>query len=63
MKAEQTSWPKLMLRLPPDAKAWLKEQSERYGNSKNAEVVRAIREKMERTNKTGLEGAVTPARP
>ena len=51
------------LRLPPDAKAWVEEQARRYGSSQNHEIVRAVRERMERTNKTGLEGAATPARP
>ena len=51
------------LRLPPDAKAWVEEQARRYGSSQNAEIVRTIRKRMERTNKTGLDDAVTPAKP
>lgn len=36
------------LRLPPDAKAWVEDQARRYGSSQNAEIVRAVRERMER---------------
>ena len=37
------------LRLPPDAKAWVEQQAERHKSSQNAEIVRAVRERMERT--------------
>lgn len=37
------------LRLPPDLKAWVEDQAERYGGSQNSEIVRAVRERMERT--------------
>ena len=40
------------LRLPPDAKAWVEDQARRYGSSQNAEIVRAVRERMERTKAT-----------
>lgn len=48
MRGEQTDWPKLMVRLPPDAKAWVAQEAEKFGNSQNAEIVRAIRERMDR---------------
>lgn len=48
MKLGQSGWPKFMLRLPPDLKAWIAEQAEKHGNSQNAEIVRAVREKAER---------------
>jgi predicted HicB family RNase H-like nuclease len=48
VKLGQTGWPKLMLRLPPDLKAWVAEQAEKHGNSQNAEIVRAVRERAER---------------
>ena len=37
MRGEQNDWPKLMVRLPPDAKAWLEGQADRYGNNQNSE--------------------------
>ncbi|WP_313610417.1 DNA-binding protein [Rhizobium sp.] len=39
---------KLLCRFPPDIKAFLERQSEKYGCSMNSEVVRCIRERMER---------------
>ena len=59
----QRDWAKLMLRLPPDIKAWIEDQAAKHATSQNSEIVRSVRERMERANKTGLEGAATPARP
>lgn len=44
----------LQLRLPTDLKAWLNAEAEKNGASQNSEVIRAIRERMERidTNPT-----------
>jgi predicted HicB family RNase H-like nuclease len=42
---------KLMLRLPPDLKAWVAEQASKNGCSQNSEIVRSVRERMERTEK------------
>ncbi|WP_197739381.1 DNA-binding protein [Methylobacterium sp. P1-11] len=39
----------MKIRLPADLKAFVAGQAERYGNSQNAEIVRAVRERMERT--------------
>lgn len=38
----------LQLRLPPDIKAWLKDEAERNGASQNSEVIRALRAAMTR---------------
>lgn len=38
----------LQLRLPRDLKEWLSREAERNGCSQNSEVVRSIRERMER---------------
>ncbi len=38
----------LPLRLPCDVKKWLELQAKSNGSSQNSEVVRALREKMER---------------
>ena len=59
MRGEQHDWPKFMARIPPDLKAWLSEQAERYGTSQNSEIVRAIRERMERTNEMASGSAGT----
>jgi len=39
----------LQLRLPPDLKSWIEAQAEANAVSQNSEIVRAIRERMERT--------------
>jgi hypothetical protein len=39
---------KLLCRLPQDVKGFLESQSEKYGSSMNSEVVRSIRERMDR---------------
>lgn len=36
------------LRLPSDIKAWLVEQAQRNASSQNSEIVRAVRERMEK---------------
>lgn len=41
----------MQLRLPDDAKSWIKEQAEANASSQNSEVVRSIRERMEREAK------------
>lgn len=38
----------LALRVPADVKAWLAAQAEKNGSSQNSEVIRAVRERMER---------------
>ncbi len=38
----------LQLRLPADLKAWIAAQAERNESSQNSEVIRAVRERMER---------------
>lgn len=39
-------WPRLLLRLPVDAHAFVKQQAEWNGSSLNSEIVRCIRERM-----------------
>ncbi len=39
---------KIMLRLPPEAKLWLTKQARRHSSSQNSEIVRCIRERMDR---------------
>lgn len=43
---------RLGIRLPEDLKAWLAMQAQANGSSQNSEVIRAIRERMERTKRT-----------
>ncbi|MDR7034521.1 Arc family DNA-binding protein [Mesorhizobium sp. BE184] len=40
------------LRLPADAKAFLEAQAHRNGSSQNSEIVRCIRDRMDRETKT-----------
>jgi hypothetical protein len=59
MKREET---RLMLRLPPDAKAFIATQTARNASSQNSEIVRCIRERMERMAAAGAEiGVLSPA--
>lgn len=40
----------LQLRLPVDLKAWIADQAEINASSQNSEIIRAVRERMERTD-------------
>ncbi|MDR6306387.1 hypothetical protein GGQ85_004118 [Nitrobacter vulgaris] len=40
--------PQIPIRLPRDAKDWIKAEVERNGSSQNSEIVRAVRERMDR---------------
>jgi len=42
---------KMLCRLPPEIKDFLERQSAKFGSSMNSEVVRSIRERMERVEK------------
>jgi hypothetical protein len=44
------SWPKLWVRLPPDVKGWLESEAVRNVGSQNGEIVRALRERMDRAS-------------
>ncbi len=44
----RTETKQLQLRLPPDLKSWIEEQAEANAASQNSEIVRAIRERMQR---------------
>ncbi|SFB82137.1 Arc family DNA-binding protein [Tropicimonas isoalkanivorans] len=39
----------MQLRLPADLKDWIKAQAEKNGSSQNSEVIRAVRDRMART--------------
>ncbi|WP_017999958.1 Arc family DNA-binding protein [Paracoccus sp. N5] len=43
-----TQMKQLPIRFPVDVKAWLAEQARLNGSSQNSEVIRAVRERMER---------------
>lgn len=43
--------PKFLCRLPLDIKHFIEVQSEKYGSSMNSEIVRAVRERMERVQR------------
>ncbi len=40
------------LRLPPDAKAFIEMEAQKNASSQNSEIVRCIRERMDRERKT-----------
>ena len=50
--------PQQIIRLPHDVKAFVDDQAERYGSSQNSEIVRALRERMERL---GIKEMPAPA--
>ena len=45
----------LQLRLPPDLKDWIATQASMNTSSQNSEIIRAIRERMERTTQTKMD--------
>lgn len=42
----------MQLRLPKEVKDWLHQEAHRNASSQNSEVIRALRERMERTTET-----------
>lgn len=40
----------MQLRLPSELKAWIEAEAEKNGSSQNSEVIRAVRDRMERTD-------------
>lgn len=50
-------------RMPDDVRAFLLAEAKRNCTTQNAEFIRAVRERIERTSKAGLAGAVTPPKP
>jgi hypothetical protein len=47
--------PKLIVRLPEDVKAFIVEQAKRNRSSQNSEIIRAIRERMDRVSQPAAE--------
>jgi hypothetical protein len=45
--------PQICIRLPPDAKAFIAAQAGRNGSSQNSEIIRCIRDRMEKMATTG----------
>lgn len=51
--------PKMMLRIPAEMKGWVEDQAKRNGASLNSEVLRCIRERMDRmVGPSGAESRV-----
>lgn len=44
----RTAFTKLMVRLPDEIKSFVEAEAARNGNSQNSEIIRCIREKMDR---------------
>ena len=55
--SRQRDWPKLMIRLPSSLKSFIEAEASRNGSSQNSEIVRCIRERMDRIT----EPSATPA--
>ena len=51
-------WPKVMLRVPPELKGALTREAKRNGSSQNSEIVRCIRERMDRISTTEIPTTV-----
>jgi hypothetical protein len=59
MAGAQRGWPQFMLRVSPEMKVWIEDQSERSFSSQNSEILRCIQERMDRT--AALEARRKPA--
>ena len=46
---------RVLFTVPPDVKDWLEESARYHGATKSAEVVRSVRERMERERAAGRE--------
>lgn len=44
----QDGWPKFLLRMPKDLKAFVATQAEKNASSLNSEIIRALRERQDR---------------
>ncbi|GGO55189.1 Arc-like DNA binding domain-containing protein [Roseovarius pacificus] len=53
----------LPVRFPLDVKTWLAEQAAKNGSSQNSEVIRAVRERMDRTTYQPNQEEVSDATP
>lgn len=54
--------PQFLVRLPEDAKEFIARQAARNGCSQNSEIIRCVRDRMERMAATGNEiGVMAPA--
>ena len=47
--------PKFVLRLPQEMKDWLATQAALNASSQNSEIIRAVRERMERSQTKGVK--------
>lgn len=52
MLEKSTARTQLPIRFPRDVKAWIEKQAHLNGSSQNSEVIRALRERMERQEGT-----------
>jgi hypothetical protein len=59
---QKSDWYRTVLRLPPDIKVFLGAQVELNASSLNSEVVRSIRQRMDRLNRTETERVPTTPR-
>lgn len=50
--------PKFVARLPEDVKSWIAAEARRNASSQNSEVVRSIRERMDRQGASALGSGV-----
>lgn len=57
--AGQRAWPQFRLRCPPEVKKWLDKEADRNGASLNSEILRALRERMDRDAGLGKGGDQT----
>ncbi len=49
--------PKIMIRMPHDLKRWIVKQAKRNGGSQNSEIVRRLREDMDKESEAKLRTA------
>ena len=53
MRIRHEEFTKQFIRLPVEIKAWIEAEAARHCSTQNSEIVRAIREKMERERSAG----------
>ena len=50
---KKSNWPKIMLRFPPDLKAFVQNEAHANGSSINSEIIRCVRERVNILGKKG----------
>jgi hypothetical protein len=55
LRGDKSQWIRFFLRIPADAKAWVIAKSTKNGSSQNSEIIRCIRNEMDRETKKQIK--------